>query len=119
LIPICESPLGLPVLRLVPVCIHAVATTPAGSTKPVRSYRSLVVGLPRISGGSAPKGLLSVYSHYGLDARKVAFATLYTGGSRGFVAWATAPIVVSELVPGRELRPLWTSAFHSALRYTG
>jgi len=32
------------------------------------------------------RGLLSVYSHYGLHARQVAFATLYTGGSSSFVA---------------------------------
>jgi hypothetical protein len=32
------------------------------------------------------RGLLSVYSHYGLHARQVAYATLYTGGSSGFVA---------------------------------
>ena len=31
------------------------------------------------------RGLLSVYSHYGLHARQVAFATLYTGGFSSFV----------------------------------
>ncbi len=34
--------------------LHAVATTPAGPSEPVRSYRSVVVGLPRVMGGSAP-----------------------------------------------------------------
>ena len=62
------------------------------------------------------RGLLSVYSHYGLHARQVAFATLYTGGSSSFVASATAPIATgrSDPVPGRDLHPLLTSAFHGA-----
>jgi hypothetical protein len=38
------------------------------------------------------RGLLSVYSRYGLHARQVAFATLYTGGFSGFVASTPAPI---------------------------
>jgi hypothetical protein len=53
-------------------------------------------GLPRISDGSAPhcpfRGLLSVYSRYGLHACQVAFATLYTEGFGDFVTSITAPI---------------------------
>ncbi len=37
-----------------PLCLHAVATTPAGSMEAVRSYSPTNIGLPRISGGSAP-----------------------------------------------------------------
>jgi len=37
-----------------PLCLHAVATTPAGRIEFVRSYDSIRFGLPRISGGSAP-----------------------------------------------------------------
>ena len=62
------------------------------------------------------RGLLSVHSRYGLHARQVAYATLYTGGSGGFVSSAAAPIATgwSEPAPGRDFHPLWTSAFHGA-----
>ena len=62
-------------------------------------------------------GLLSVHPRYGLHARRVAQATLYTGGSDGFVSSAAAPIATgwSEPVPGWEFHPLLTSAFHGAL----
>jgi hypothetical protein len=51
--------------------------------RPIRSYSLTNVGLPSKSRrvGSCLtrfEGLLSVYSHYGLHARQVAFATLYT-----------------------------------------
>src|SRR6266568_127192 len=48
------------------------------------------------------RGLLSVHSRYGLHARQVAYATLYTGGSDGFVAFTAAPIATgwSEPFPG-------------------
>ncbi len=42
-----------------PLCLHAVATTPAGSMEPIRSYRSLDVGLPHITVGSAPASQVS------------------------------------------------------------
>ena len=42
-----------------PLCLHAVATTPAGSTEPIRSYRSIDVGLPQITVGSAPASQVS------------------------------------------------------------
>ena len=44
-------------------------------------------------------------------------ATLYTEGSDSFVASAAASIATgwSEPVPGRELHPLKSSAFHGAL----
>jgi hypothetical protein len=37
-----------------PLCLHAVATTPAGLMERVRSCCSISVGLPSIAGGSAP-----------------------------------------------------------------
>src|SRR5258708_10971393 len=37
-----------------PLCLHAVATTPAGLMEFVRSYDSTIFGLPRNRGGSAP-----------------------------------------------------------------
>ena len=76
-------------LRLVHVCIHAVATTPAGSTNPFARTVTSSAAFPESQAGRLLhypfRGLLSVYSHYGLYARQVAFATLYTGGSSSFV----------------------------------
>jgi hypothetical protein len=45
------------------------------------------------------------------------YATLYTGGSDGFVISTAAPIASgwSDPVPGRVYLPLWFSAFHGAL----
>jgi hypothetical protein len=44
---------------------------------------------------------------------KSPYATLYTGGFGGFVAFTAAPIATgwSDPVPGRVFPPLWTSAF--------
>src|ERR1700719_1084610 len=42
-----------------PPCLHAVANTPAGPMKPVRSYCSIGVDLPRPKGGSAPASPVS------------------------------------------------------------
>ncbi len=36
------------------LCLHAVAITPAGAMKPIRSCFFIVGGLPRVKGGSAP-----------------------------------------------------------------
>jgi hypothetical protein len=53
------------------------------------------------------RGLLSVYSRYGLHARRVAYATFYTEGFSSFVASAAASIATgwSEPVPGRDFSP--------------
>ena len=61
------------------------------------------------------RGLLSVYSHYGVHARQVAFATLYTGGFSSFVASAAAPIATRRKRSSSRagLAPLLTSAFHA------
>ena len=63
------------------------------------------------------RGLLSVHSLYGLHARLVAFATFCTRGFSSLVASPAALIATgwSEPVPGRELHPLKSSAFHGAL----
>jgi hypothetical protein len=53
------------------------------------------------------RGLLSVYSRYGLHARRVAYATFYTEGFSSFVASATASIATgwNEPAPGRDSSP--------------
>src|SRR6266516_699240 len=50
----------------------------------------------------------SCINRYGLHARPVAYATLYTGGSDGFVSFTAAPIAStgwSDPVPGRDFHP--------------
>ena len=44
------------------------------------------------------------------------YATLYTGGSDGFVVSTAAPLATgwSDPVPGRVYLPLWTTTFHGA-----
>jgi hypothetical protein len=88
--------------------------------EPIRSYCSASVGLPLLAVGRLLhytfRGLLSVYSRYGLHARQVAYATLYTRGSDDFVSSVAALIATgwSEPAPGRDFHPLRTSAFHGA-----
>src|SRR5271156_3219579 len=65
------------------------------------------------------RGLLSVHSRYGLHARRVAYATLYTEGFSSFVASAAASIATgwSEPVPGRVYPRCGPSPFHGAPGY--
>ena len=62
------------------------------------------------------RGLLSVYSRYGLHAREVAKATLYTRGFSSFVASTAALIATgwSEPVPGRVYSRCGPPPFHGA-----
>ena len=52
-----------------PLCLHAVATTPAGPMELVRSCYSTVIGLPRFSGGSAPALPVSRPAQHSLTLR--------------------------------------------------
>ncbi len=112
-----RPPLGLPVLRLLPVacmpsplprqdrCDLFARAVPSASAFPVTQAGRLL---------HYPfRGLLSVHSRYGLHARRIAIATLSTGGFSGFVTSTTAPVATgrNEPVPGRDLHPLWTNAF--------
>jgi hypothetical protein len=67
------------------------------------------------------RGLLSVHSRYGLHARRVALATLYTGGFGGFVASTAAPIATgrSEQLPGGILTRRGPAPFHGTLNNPG
>jgi hypothetical protein len=56
--PTCISA-GASRVAMVPFCLLAVAITPAGPMEAVRSYSSIVIGLPRILGGSAPASLFA------------------------------------------------------------
>ena len=103
------------------LCLHAIAITPAGSMKLGRSSISIDCGLPCVTVRSAPAIVFSGPAQRSLmlwPARSPSrLATLYIESSDSFVASAAASIATgwSEPVPGRELHPLKSSAFHGAL----
>src|SRR5215467_7382260 len=113
--------MGLPVLRLVS---YAYMPSPLS-----RQGRWSLFARPSPSSAAFPvkqsgrllqllfRDLLSVYSRYGLHAHRVTNVTLYTESSDGLVTLAAVSIVTgwSEPVPGWELHPLKSSAFHGAL----
>jgi len=85
------------VLRSISSSVHADANTPVGPQEPRRSLVPGTAALPRISGGSAPTlpfsrpaQRLLVFRPARSPSRPT--ATLYTGGSDGFVSSTTAPI---------------------------
>src|SRR5690348_17774688 len=87
----------------------------------VRSSLSIVNGLPCVTVRSAPAIVVSGPAQRSLTlwpARSPSrLATLYIESSDSFVASAAVSIATgwSEPVPGRELHPLKSSAFHGAL----
>jgi hypothetical protein len=103
------------------LCVHAIAITPAGPMEPIRSSISIVSGLPCVTVRSAPAIVFSGPAQRSLTlwpARSPSrLATLYIESSDRFVASAAVSIATgwSEPVPGRELHPLKSSAFHGAL----
>jgi hypothetical protein len=103
------------------LCLHAIAITPAGPTELIRSSLSIVSGLPCVTVRSAPAIIVSGPAQRLLTlwpARSPSrLATLYIESSDSVVASAAVSIVTgwSEPVPGRELHPLKSSAFHGAL----
>ena len=74
--------------------------TPVGPLVAVAHHRPKTSAFPVLQSGRLPhypfRGLLSVHSHFGLHVRRVAKATLYTGGSDGFVSSTTAPIATGR-----------------------
>jgi hypothetical protein len=89
--------------------------------KRVRSSISIVCGLPRVTVRSAPAIVFSGPAQRSLmlwPARSPSRqATLSIESSDSFVASTAASIATgwSEPVPGRDLHPLKSSAFHGAL----
>ncbi len=87
----------------------------------IRSSISIVSGLPCVTVRSAPAIVFSGPAqrlHTLWPARSPSrLATLYIESSDSFVASAAVSIATagSEPVPGRELHPLKSSAFHGAL----
>jgi hypothetical protein len=103
------------------LCLHAIAIIPAGPMELVRSSISIVSGLPCEKVRSAPAIVVSGPAQRLLTlwpARsRSRLATLSIESSDSFVAYAAVSIATgwSEPVPGRELHPLKSSAFHGAL----
>src|SRR5215469_8508594 len=103
------------------LCLHAIAIIPAGPMKLVRSSISIVSGLPCEKVRSAPAIVVSGPAQRSLTlwpARsRSRLATLSIESSDRFVASAVVSIATgwNEPVPGRELHPLKSSAFHGAL----
>jgi len=105
-------------VALDPLCLHAVATTPAG---PMERIRSVLLHRLRPSPdyswvGSCINSFEACSAFTRVTTCRLAkspYATLYTGGSGGFVASTAAPIATgwSDPVPGRVYLPLWSSAF--------
>ena len=105
------------------LCLHAIAITPAGPMKLVRSSISIVSGLPCEKVRSAPAIVFSGPAQPSLSLWPVCsrsrLATLSIESSDSFVASAAVSIATgwSEPVPGRDLHPLKSSAFHGALSH--
>src|SRR5713101_6575167 len=95
-----------------PLCLHAVATTPAG---PMERIRSLLLHRLRPSPDYSWVGscinsfeACSAFTHVTTcRLAKSPYATLYTGGYDGFVTFTAAPIATgwSDPVPGRAFSP--------------
>jgi hypothetical protein len=103
------------------LCLHAIAIIPAGPMELVRSSLSIVSGLPCEKVRSAPAIIVSGPAQRSLmlwpTCSRSRLATLSIESSDSFVASAAVSIATgwSEPVPGRELHPLKSSAFHGAL----
>src|SRR6202521_1303824 len=103
-----------------PLCLHAVANTPAGLMELVRSYRSTNFGLPTNRGGSAPALSVSGPAQRSLTLRPACspsrLATLCTRGFSSLVASTAALIATgwSEPVPGRIYSRCGPPPFHGA-----
>ena len=109
-----------------PCCVWSPVHTcprhyPGRSMKRVRSCFSIVGGLPCNTARSAPAIFLSRPAQRSLTlgpARSQSRrATPYTESSDSFVTFTIVSVATgwSEPVPGRELHPLKSSAFHGAL----
>src|ERR1019366_7678983 len=103
------------------LCLHAIAITPAGPIELIRSSLSIVNGLPCEKVRSAPAIVFSGPAQRSLtllpERSRSRLATLSIESSDSFVASAAVSIATgwSEPVPGREFRPLKSTAFHGAL----
>jgi hypothetical protein len=120
-----ESPPGLPVLRLVPSCIHAVANTPAGPMKP--SAHTLHRHQPSPKFGRVGSCIASFEACSAFTL--ITACTLAKSPKRPSTPKASAtslPLPLLRLLPGGANQfpggirtHCWTSAFHGAPNMIG
>jgi hypothetical protein len=123
------SPHGLPVLRSISVCRHAVVNTPVarwvgslvGRPIPTVSLLASGYGLPQTGAGSAHtlhwtfRGLLDIHLRDGLPARCIAKRHICLEGSDGFVSSPRRfDSFRLERTSCRVLHPLKTNTFFTA-----
>jgi len=108
-------------VALDPLCLHAVATTPAG---PMERIRSVLLHRLRPSPdyswvGSCINSFEACSAFTRVTTCRLAkspYATLYTGGSGGFVASTAAPIATGAIqFPGGFISRCGPAPFHGAL----
>jgi hypothetical protein len=106
-----------------PLCLHAVANTPAGRMEFLRSYHSLRFGLPHNRGGSAPALVFSRPIQRSLTLRPARSPSRLRGLLRQRLQQSRCLRCCSdcyrvERTSSRAgIPPLWTSAFHGAPDY--
>ena len=111
-----RSPLGFPVLPLVPVAACR-RHYPGRTDEPVRSYCSIGVGLPRMGDGSAPALIEACSAFTRVTAcllTKSPLRPFLAEGFSSFVTSTTASVLAggtNQLPGGTYFHPLWTSAF--------
>ena len=103
-----------------PLCLHAVANTPAGLLELVRSYCSTNFGLPRNRGGSAPALTFSRPAQRSLTLRPARLPSrlcdpLHQRLQQFRCLHCCSDCYRVERTSSRAgLPPLWTSTFHGA-----
>ena len=105
-------------VALGPLCLHAVATTPAGPMELIRSYRSVDVGLPHITVGSAPALSVSRPAQRSLGLQPADSPSRLMRPFPSEASAALLPPPLLRLLPGGAIQfpggpfiPLWTSPF--------
>ena len=110
-------------LRLIPLCMHTVAITPAGPMETVRSYCLICISLPRNSGGSAPASPFSRPAQRSLSLRPARSPSrhsdplhrrlrrlCYLHRRSDYYGW-------SEQLPGETFTRCGPTPFHGALNF--
>src|SRR5438309_3317030 len=83
-----------------PLCLHAVANTPASLAESVRSYYSVSIGLPSIRGGSAPASPVSGPAQRSLTLRPTRSPSRQMRPSTPEAPAASLPLPLLRLLPG-------------------
>jgi hypothetical protein len=102
---------------MVPLCMHTVATTPAGPMKTVRSYCFISFSLPRNLGGSAPASPFSRPAQRSLTLRPARSPSRHSDPLHRrlrrlcYLRRRSDCYRVERTAPGRDFHSLWTTAF--------